>query len=252
MNQSTAARPVWVDLGSQDAAGSRAFYSAFFGWVAEPSPDPQFGGYAVATLGGKDVAGIGPAQSPEQPTAWSIYIGTSDADGLAARVQAHGGTVVAPPFPVGDMGRMAVFQDPAGAFISAWETGVMGGFAASGPGSFVWAELNARGVTADVAFYQGVFGWTPKASEMPGGGDYIELLDGDDSIAGAMEMPPMMPGEVPSHWLVYFDSTDVAADTARAAALGATVLVPASDMGSLQFSVLSDPQGASFGLLRMG
>ena len=110
MSQSTTSRPVWVDLGSQDAAGSRAFYSALFGWVAEPSPDPQFGGYAVATLGGKDVAGIGPAQSPEQPTAWSLYIGTSDADGLAARIAAHGGAVIAPPFPVGDMGRMAVFR----------------------------------------------------------------------------------------------------------------------------------------------
>lgn len=252
MTQTTGARPVWVDLGSQDAAGSRAFYTSLFGWVAEPNPDPQFGGYAVATLDGKDVAGIGPAQSPDQPTAWSVYIGTSDADGLAASIAAHGGTVIAPPFPIGEMGRMAVFVDPAGAFISAWETGVMGGFAATGPGSFAWAELNARGLAADVAFYQGVFGWGAKTSPMPDGSVYTELMDGETSILGALEMPAMVPAEVPSYWLVYFVAGDIDGDTTKAQSLGATVLVPPTDMGSGQFAILTDPQGAAFGLLKMG
>ena len=35
MTQTTGTRPVWVDLGSQDASGSRAFYSSLFG--ASPS-----------------------------------------------------------------------------------------------------------------------------------------------------------------------------------------------------------------------
>jgi predicted enzyme related to lactoylglutathione lyase len=251
MTQTTGTRPVWVDLGSQDAAGSRAFYSALFGWVAEPNPDPQYGGYAVATHGGKDVAGIGPAQSPEQPTAWSLYLGTSDADALGASIAAHGGAVIAPPFPVGEMGRMAVFQDPVGAFISAWETGVMGGFAATGSGSFVWAELNARGLAAALAFYQGVFGWGAKTSPMPDGGAYTELLDGETSILGALEMAAMVPEQVPSYWLVYFASGDIAGDTAQAQELGATVLLPPTDMPGGQFAILSDPQGAAVGLLAM-
>ena len=251
MTQRTGTRPVWVDLGSQDAAGSRAFYSALFGWVAEPNPDPQYGGYAVATLGGNDVAGIGPAQSPEQPTAWSLYLGTSDADGLAASIAAHAGSVIAPPFLVGEMGRMAVFQDPVGAFISAWETGVMGGFAATGPGSFIWAELNARGLAAALAFYQGVFGWGAKTSPMPDGGSYTELLEGEASILGAIEMAAAAPAQVPSYWLVYFASGDIAGDTARAQRLGATVLVPPTDMAGGRFAILSDPQGAAFGLLEM-
>ena len=84
----------------------------------------------MATLDGKDVAGIGPLQSPQAPTAWMVYIGTTDADALAAKVQAAGGAVIAPPFDVGDQGRMAVFQDPAGAFISAWQPLAMSGFGA--------------------------------------------------------------------------------------------------------------------------
>src|SRR5205823_11346743 len=34
------------------------------------SADPQAGGYALAKIGGKDVAGIGPVQDPKAPSAW--------------------------------------------------------------------------------------------------------------------------------------------------------------------------------------
>ena len=48
---------------------------------------------------------------------------------------------------------MAVFQDPAGAFISAWQGTRMGGFQTNAPNSFGWAELNARGVDKALPFY---------------------------------------------------------------------------------------------------
>src|SRR4051812_11490821 len=87
MAQATAtiAKPVWVDLSSSDPDGSRAFYSKVFGWEVDVNPDPQYGGYALAKIGGKDVAGIGPQQSPG-PTAWSLYIGTQDAEELGRKV----------------------------------------------------------------------------------------------------------------------------------------------------------------------
>ena len=138
--------PAWVDLSSSDAQASRDFYTGLFGWKADVNPDPQYGGYAMAKLGDHDVAGIGPTQNPGQPTAWNVYIGTDDADGLAARVQAAGGTVVAAPFDVGDQGRMAVFQDPSGAYISAWQPTAMGGFEIGAANAYGWAELSARGL----------------------------------------------------------------------------------------------------------
>ena len=140
-----ANKPIWIDLASSDPAASREFYAKLFGWQVEVNPDPQYGGYALAKIGGKDVAGIGPKMMPEAPTAWSVYIGTTDAADLAKKVQAAGGKVVAPPMQVGDQGRMAVFQDPSGAFIGAWQPMAMGGFATGAPGSYRWAELNARG-----------------------------------------------------------------------------------------------------------
>src|SRR4029077_14450084 len=63
-----AHKPIWLDLSSSDAAGSRDFYSKLFGWKVEVNPDPQYGGYALAKIGGKDVAGIDPQKMAGDPT----------------------------------------------------------------------------------------------------------------------------------------------------------------------------------------
>ena len=84
-----ANKPAWVDLGTKDAAGAREFYAKVFGWDIHVSPDPQYGGYGRAQLSGKDVAGIGPTMSPDQPSAWAVYIGTQDADALSKQVQSR-------------------------------------------------------------------------------------------------------------------------------------------------------------------
>src|SRR5258708_30640411 len=64
--------PVWVDLASADADKARDYCSKLFGWKVEVAPDPDAGGYALAKLNGKDVAGIGPARLPMgRPRGWS-------------------------------------------------------------------------------------------------------------------------------------------------------------------------------------
>lgn len=241
-------KPVWVDLASSDPAASRAFYARLFGWTIEVNPDPQYGGYALAKVGDRDVAGIGPTQAPGAPTAWSVYIGTIDADDLAEKVRAAGGTVVAPPFAVGDQGRMAVFQDPSGAFIAAWQPLAMVGFGMDGPNTFRWAELSARGIDRAIPFYAAVFGWSAQAREMPEGPPYIMFHLGDEDVAGGMEMSPMAPAEVPSYWTVYFAVDDVEASYRTALEAGAHEMLAPMDFPGGRFAILSDPQGAAFGL----
>ena len=243
-------KPAWVDLSSSDAQASRDFYSKAFGWKVEVNPDPQYGGYALAKLGDQDAAGIGPAQTPDTPTAWSVYIGTDDIGALAKRVQSAGGTVVAPPFDVGDQGKMAVFQDPIGAFISGWQSTQMGGFQTQGANTFSWAELNARGLDKALAFYEEVFGWTARttASDTT---PYTEFQADGKSIAGAMEMNPMVPAEVPSYWMAYFDVVDIDRAHQKAIDAGAREMLAPQDVPGERFSILTDPQGASFGLLQM-
>jgi predicted enzyme related to lactoylglutathione lyase len=244
-------RPAWVDLSSSDAQASRDFYSRVFGWHVDVNPDPQYGGYALAKLDGKDVGGIGPAQTPGAPTAWSIYIGTDDVEALAKQVQAAGGTVAAPPFDVGDQGRMAVFQDPSGAYISAWQGTRMGGFQTDVPNSYGWAELNARGVEKALPFYTTIFGWTTKTSEMgEGQPPYTEFqLDGE-SVAGAWEMSPVVAEQVPSYWQIYFTVADVDTAFRKALAEGAAEMLAPQDFPGGRFAIVSDPQGASIGLLK--
>src|SRR3954447_4236386 len=242
----------WVDLASKDPEGSRTFYASLFGWDAQVNPDPQYGGYAVAKLNGGDVAGIGPAQDPNAPPAWSIYIGSDDLADLAQRVTAAGGTVIAPPFPVGDQGQMAVFQDPTGAFISGWQASQMGGFGTSGEAAFAWAELNTRAIEQAISFYETVFGWTHDTMDASAGMPrYTTFYASGDGVAGAMPMDAAMPEGIPSYWMPYFGVADVDGAFDRSKALGAQEMVEPTDFPQGRFAIVSDPQGAMFGLLRL-
>jgi predicted enzyme related to lactoylglutathione lyase len=244
-------KPVWIDLSSSDAAGSRDFYAKLFGWKVDVEPDPQYGGYAQARIGDKVVAGIGPKMMAEAPTAWSIYIGTGNIAALMSKVQDAGGTVIVPPMQVGEQGSMAVFQDPTGAFLSAWQPSAMRGFTGSGAGSFGWPELNSRGIDKAIAFYKKVFGWETKVSPMgEGQPDYVEFLAGGESIAGGMEMNSMVPAGVPSYWLAYFAVDDVDASFKKALAGGAREMLAPMDFSGGRFAILADPQGATVGLLK--
>ncbi len=245
-----ANKPAWVDLGTHDAGGARTFYATLFGWDIQVSPDPQYGGYGRALLHGQDVAGIGPAMSPEQPTMWALYIGTDDVDALSAKVTTAGGRVLMAAFDVGDQGRMAVFADPGGAVISAWQPISMGGFQTQGTGAYEWAELNARNVGESLAFYHDVFGWelhTSDSPEMP----YTEFKVDGVSIAGATEMSPMAPASMPNYWLVYFGVDDVDASTAKAVAAGGKEMLAPLDFPGGRMSMVTDPQGGIFGLLKL-
>ena len=244
-------KPAWVDLGTSDPAAAREFYAKVFGWNVEVNPDPQYGGYALAKVDGQDAAGIGGTMSPEQPTAWSVYIGTDDIEDMSMRVTEAGGAV-------SGIGRST------SATRAGWpcsriprerssRPGRARGWAASqteGANSFGWAELNARGADKAVPFYKQVFGWDPKAVGTPDQ-PYTEFQLGGQSIAGATEMNPMVPAEVPNYWQVYFTVDDVDASHATAVGAGARELLAPMDFPGGRMSILSDPQGASFGLMRM-
>lgn len=238
--------PIWVDLGTPDLDATLAFYGGLFGWGCE-EPRSEFGGYRNLTLDGRKVAGVMPILSPEQQhPVWTSYVCTDDADRTTALVQQAGGGVIAPPMAVADLGRMAVFTDPSGAAFGVWQPGThVGTEVVDVEGAPAWIELSTRDQDGVLPFYGTVFGWAPKVT--PG---YTELqLDGR-SVAGCMDTPEGVPAEVPSFWMPYFLSADPAAKAQQAQELGATVLVPFVEMESVAFSVVADPHGSAFGLLR--
>jgi len=126
----------------------------------------------------------------------------------------------------------------------------MGGFQVQGPNAFGWAELNARDVAAVIPFYQRAFGWDIRQSDMGDAGLYTEFQVDGESVAGATEMSSMAPAEMPNYWLVYFAVDDVDAATTKAVAAGGTQMLAPMDFPGGRFSMVTDPQGGIFGLLK--
>ena len=249
MTAYTPGTPSWVDIGTADVDAARAFYSAVFGWDI-PEGNPEFGGYTMASLNGKQICGFGPQQNPGPPY-WTSYVTVEDVDASAATVVEAGGQVLAPPMEVGTAGKMAVLMDPQGAAFAIWQAGeTIGCELVNEPGALCWNELNARDVDAALAFYPKVFGWGSQTST-EGPFPYTEWKLGEDSIGGLMAMPPMVPEQVPSFWLVYFAVADCDATLAKITELGGSSMMPPMDIPIGRFAVVTDPEGATFAIIAL-
>jgi predicted enzyme related to lactoylglutathione lyase len=246
---SAPGKPIWVDLATQDIEKSKAFYSELFGWEPQTLP-PDAGGYVLFALRGKTVAAVALAQEGQFP-AWSVYFGTDDADATAKAVETGGGKVIAAPFDVLDQGRMAVFQDPVGAFFSVWQPKAMKGFdLLNEPNTFSWAELNTKDTGGAEGFYPNVFGWGIKKSPGADGAPaYTEWQVDGQSIGGEMDTAAFQM-EVPPFWLVYFMVADVDAAASKVKELGGQVMTGPSDYPGGKFAVIMDPNQTVFGLLQ--
>jgi uncharacterized protein len=232
----------WVDLGTTDAAGAKAFYGRLFGWEGEDMPVGEGATYTMLRLGGRDVAAVYEQGADERaagiPPHWSSYVSVVDADETAARVEGLGGKLLAEPFDVLDAGRMAVVADPTGALVSLWQPGRhFGARLVNDPGSLTWNDLATPDPDAAAAFYTALLGWEV-TEQVPGYSTIANEARPNGGIRRETDLPP--------HWLPYFttDSISEASATARDAggqALGEPVRVPAGSFG-----FLLDPQGAPF------
>jgi uncharacterized protein len=235
--------PSWVDLSTSDPAAAREFYGGLFGWeAADAGPVEETGGYAMFTLRGKQVAGIGPLMDPNQPQVWSTYISTDDADAAVARARDAGGQVVVEPMDVMDAGRMAFVAHPAGGYVGLWQPGNhIGAQLINEPGALTWNQLHTRDQPGAGAFYNAVFDWKL---------DQAVFNLGERPIAGIMGVPPGTPDEVPAFWMTIFAVADADESVAKASDLGGTVVSPPSDLEGIgRFAVLTDPQGVYFAII---
>lgn len=249
MTAPTPGVPTWVDLGTADLEDATRFYTALFGWTAHVSSE-QYGGYTVFNLRGRPVAGAGPLFGEGQPTAWSTYIATVDADEAAALTEAAGGKVLVPPFDVMEQGRMSALLDQAGAPFSVWEPGTMlGAEVFDVPGALTWTELTTRDVEGSKAFYRTVFGWDARDRTM-GNSRYVVWEQDGQTIAGMQPMEgPGWPDDLSPHWMVYFAVAhcDETAELARQ--LGGRVVGAPQTFSMGRYAVLQDPQGGTFSVL---
>ena len=246
----------WFELGTVNQPAAVAYYQKLFGWTVQDSPMAPGEVYSMFKLNDDDVAAAFTLR-PEQrangvPPHWMIYVAVIDADDVAARATALGGTVLAPPFDVFHFGRMAVLKDPTGATFSIWQAKDHAGAGVWGvPGSASWGDLSTRDQSSAGDFYTQLFGW-----RMVGGkdlvdaapGDYFHIMNGVDLIGGVGPASQREPNS-PPHWLVYFTAASCADATAKAIGLGGTAHVQNMQIGEEGWiSVIADPQGAMFGI----
>lgn len=244
-----AGTPCWVDLGADDPAKARAFYSALFGWDIEVT-GPETGEYGLASVGGKQVAGVGGKQSPDQPTVWTTYIASTDADATVDKAKSAGGQVFMEPMDVMDVGRMAIVADPGGAVFGIWQAGSHTGFqVANEAGSVTWNENFSRDFEGNKAFYGAVFGYT--FGDMSNEQMSYATIDIDGRPAGGIGGMEMFPAEVPAHWNLYFAVEDTDETVAKATELGGKVINPPMDTPFGRQATLTDDQGAPFSIIAL-
>src|SRR5947199_4797632 len=163
----------WADVTTTDQDAAKRFYTGLFGWEADDRPVGDGVYYSMMELGGRDVAAISPQPQQQReagvPPMWNNYITVESADAAADRATQLGATVHAPAFDVMDVGRMAVIQDPQGAFFMAWEPKQhIGAGLVNAPGAVAWNELVSPDLDASAEFYRELLGW--QLEPMEGGG----------------------------------------------------------------------------------
>lgn len=246
----------WPELGTTDLKAAAKFYSSLFGLTvfdASPAPEMQ---YYILRQDGKDAAAIyqfGPDQAM-MPPAWMIYASVTNVAESTKKCEALGGKVVMPNIEVMDLGKLSVLQDPSGAFFAIWETVTHKGVTAMGtPGTFCWGELWTRDTAGAIKFYTQLFPWKSK-TDNSAGMQYTEWMVGEQPIGGMADLAMMGPhgAQIPPHWLLYFMVADCDATVANAKKLGAAVVKEPMDIPKVgRFSVLMDPQGAAFAIIKL-
>jgi len=248
----------WYDLHTADKAGSTAFYEALFGWKIETQQ-----GHTGFMNGEQGFGGL-EALEAGQPAFWLGYLGVDDCAARVQKLVGLGGTAVMDGLEIPDVGTIGVLADPSGAAFALYQPA--GGQSevdwqpsTSQPGDFCWAELSTNDLDEARDFYAAGFGWgTGKVMDSAPDGYHLMTYGGEPKF-GIYERPPEMPA---CSWTHCIFVEDVGATAAKAVELGATLVaevqVPApwfgfaSKSGQASLALVTDPQGATFGLLGRG
>jgi len=114
------------------------------------------------------------------------------------------------------------------------------------PGALCWNELMTSDINGARKFYTGLFGW--KLKESP---EYTEVHAGDQATGGMMQITEEMKGMSPN-WKPYFAASDVDATVKKLQSSGGQVHILTTDIPKVgRFSIVSDPQGASFAVITL-
>jgi predicted enzyme related to lactoylglutathione lyase len=234
----------WIELATNDAAAAKTFYTSLFGWEANDMPIPD-GVYTMFQKSGGDLGAM--YLSKDMPPNWASYVSVTNVDDSAKKAQSLGANLIAPPFDVMDVGRMSVVADPQGATFCLWQAKKhIGATIRDETNTLCWNELMTPDIVGARAFYASLFGWDLKPSPQ-----YTEIHVGPVPVGGMMQITPDMQG-MPPCWTPYFAVDDCDGMVEKAKSLGGQAFVPPTDIPNVgRFSVIGDPQGAMFDIVKL-
>lgn len=108
----------WNELVTDDPERALDFYRSVVGLGSTTMPIPDSDDYTVLQVGGDGVGGCVRPPRPEVPNHWHVYFAVEDTDATVARAVDRGGALMADPFELRTVGRMAVLSDPQDAVFS--------------------------------------------------------------------------------------------------------------------------------------
>ncbi|HYN17593.1 MAG TPA: VOC family protein, partial [Actinomycetes bacterium] len=174
---------------------------------------------------------------------WGSYISVEDVDRATGRARELGADVLVEPFDTPGGGRAATVRDPAGAAVSLSRPGEsFGAQVVNQNGAWTWNELVSEELAAGRDFYVELLGWS--AEDAPGPMARTAFSLGELLIGGGHAPAPR---EDPTpRWSIAFWVADADQAAARTEELGGTVLLPPMDIPVGRFTIVADPQGATF------
>ena len=208
-------------------------------WVATIHPDPEKAVGFYTELFAWEATSLMPPESPSE-----FYI-----------CKRHGR----------DVARVAVVADPAGAVFGVWQPGEhRGAQLVNEPGAWAMSQLSTRDPEGAKVFYGAVFGWETDTFDMGEGEITLWRLPGyvggesgqpvSREVVGVM-VPlsgDRSPEDASAHWSVDFWVDDVDATALKAAELGGEVKMWPFYTSVGKTAILTDPQGASFSVSKVG
>lgn len=238
--------PCWIDLCTNDAQVTREFYSRLAGWKIDVM-DARYGGYAMASRDGVEIAGIMAAEpGSSMPDAWTVYLAVDDVRATLAEAVEAGSQVLLDVMHVPEKGLTAMITVPGGAAVGLWEAEGFEGFGLVGePGAPFWFELMARDYDECVAFHREVLGWDVSVRSDTEQFRYSTHGAGMRASAGLMDAVGYLPEDVPAHWRWYLGVEDADAAVALVAEMGGKVLEAPSDSPFGRMASILDPNGAA-------
>jgi len=224
--------------------GSQAFYNGLFGWESQDLPVGDGVYYSMQQLRGKNVAAIAP--QPEQqrdagaPPSWNSYVTVENATPPSAREGARRRRA-RPAFDVDERRRMAVLQDPQGAYFMVWEPReTIGAGIVTEPARSSGTSSTRRTSTPPRRSTAGSSGGPVRLSDIPSRTSRCGWATGQRGIT-------RLTARSHPYWLVYFGTTDIDASIAKVESSAARSCSPRSTSAS-PGSRVTDPQGAAFAL----